>query len=168
MKAAMKNRTRTLYLTFLVVLVLTVVAAVLWHPAGLAASTPPSSSLTEPAASVSQPDPAPQPSKALRQEIQRYAQAANADGIVTETPDPYFIKKQSGYDYRAPETISYSSSLTHTTRHAMIFLPADYSEEKTYPVLYLLHGYGGSHRTWRNKSADILLRTCTTLKTCRR
>ena len=84
MKAAMKNRTRTLYLTFLVVLVLTVVAAVLWHPAGLAASTPPSSSLTEPAASVSQPDPAPQPSKALRQEIQRYAQAANADGIVTE------------------------------------------------------------------------------------
>lgn len=157
MNAAMKNRTRTLCLTFLVVLVLTVVAAVLWHPAGLATSTPPSSSLTEPAASVSQPDPAPQPSKALRQEIQQYAQAANADGIVTETPDPYFIEKQSGYDYRTPETISYSSSLTHTTRHAMIFLPTDYSDEKTYPVLYLLHGYGGSHRTWRNKSADILL-----------
>ena len=39
----------------------------------------------------------------------------------------------------------------------MIFLPADYDEDKEYPVLYLLHGLDGSHRTWRNKSADIIL-----------
>lgn len=157
MKDAMKNRTRILCLTLLIVLVLAAVVAILWRPAGQATSTPSPSSLTEPAASVSQPDPPPQPSKAVQQEIQRYAKEANADGIVTETPDPYFIEKQPGFDYRDPETITYHSGLTQTTRHAMVFLPADYSEEKTYPVLYLLHGYGGSHRTWRNKSADVIL-----------
>lgn len=76
---------------------------------------------------------------------------------MTETPDPYFIEQQPGYNYREPETIAYHSGLTQTTRHATVFLPVDYSEEKTYPVLYLLHGYGGSHRTWRNKAADIIL-----------
>ena len=39
----------------------------------------------------------------------------------------------------------------------MVFLPADYREDKEYPVLYLLHGYGGSHRTWHNKEADVIL-----------
>lgn len=152
----MKNRTRTLCLTLLVVLALAAAAAILWRSAGQAASAP-SASQAEPAASVSQPDPAPQPSKTVQQEIQRYAKEANADGIVTETPDPYFIQKQPNYDYREPETIAYYSGLTQTTRHAMVFLPADYSEKKTYPVLYLLHGYGGSHRTWRNKAADVIL-----------
>lgn len=153
----MKNRTRTICLTLLVVLVLATVAAVLWPPAEQVTPEPTPSSQTEPSASASQPAPTPQPSQAVQEEIQRYAKEANADGIVTETPNPYFIEQQPGYDYRKPETIAYHSGLTQTTRHAMVFLPADYSEEKTYPVLYLLHGYGGSHRTWRNKAADIIL-----------
>ena len=35
----------------------------------------------------------------------------------------------------------------------------DYFGRKDLPPgpLYLLHGYGGSHRTWRNKAADIIL-----------
>ena len=153
----MKNRTRTICLTLLVVLVLATVAAVLWPPAEQVTPEPTPSSQTEPSASASQPAPTPQPSQAVKEEIQRYAKEANADGIVTETPNPYFIEQQPGYNYREPETIAYHSGLTQTTRHAMVFLPADYSEEKTYPVLYLLHGYGGSHRTWRNKAADIIL-----------
>lgn len=153
----MKNRTRTICLTLLVVLVLATVAAVLWPPAEQVTPKPTPSSQTEPSASASQPAPTPQPSQAVQEEIQRYAKEANADGIVTETPNPYFIEQQPGYNYREPETIAYHSGLTQTTRHAMVFLPADYSEEKAYPVLYLLHGYGGSHRTWRNKAADIIL-----------
>lgn len=90
-------------------------------------------------------------------EFAGYEQAANADGIVVETPDPYFIKKQTGYTYRAPETIRYDSAVTGGSRQAMVFLPADYDEKKSYPVLYLLHGYGGSHRTWKNKHADVIL-----------
>lgn len=92
----------------------------------------------------------------VESEIQSYKAQANTDGIVDSTPDPYFIKKQAGYAYRVPETIVYDSSVTGTKRHAMVCLPADYKENKQYPVLYLLHGYGGSHRTWHNKEADVI------------
>ncbi len=93
----------------------------------------------------------------VQAEIAEYSRQQNAEGLVTETPDPYFIKKQKGYRYRQPDVIKYYSEVTDTTRHAMVFLPADYSAKKQYPVLYLLHGYGGSHKTWRNKKADIIL-----------
>lgn len=93
----------------------------------------------------------------IQAEISEYSKQQDKDGLITETPDPYFIEKQKGYRYRRPDTITYHSEVTNTTRHAMVFLPADYSAEKQYPVLYLLHGYGGSHKTWRNKKADIIL-----------
>lgn len=155
----MKKRTRILCLTLILLLVLAAVVAVLWRPAEQAATSSPTSIPvgTEPAPSSAEAQPSPQPSQAVQAEIQRYAQEANADGVVTETPNPYFIEKQSGYSYREPETITYTSGLTQTTRHAMVFLPVDYTEERDYPVLYLLHGYGGSHRTWRNKAADIII-----------
>jgi len=94
----------------------------------------------------------------VKEKIQNYEQETNKDGIAVDmSENPYFMKKQPGYSYRSPDTITYHSDITGTDRHAMIFLPADYDEEQQYPVLYLLHGLDGSHRTWRNKSADIIL-----------
>lgn len=93
----------------------------------------------------------------VKEQIRQLEQKKEADGIIRETPQPYFIEKQAGYQYREPEEITYPSRITGTNRHAMVFLPADYKENKKYPVLYLLHGLTGSHRTWRNKSADIIL-----------
>ncbi len=96
----------------------------------------------------------------LREKITAYnaQMETNEDGIVVDmSANPYFTKKQIGFKYRAPITITYPSEITGTDRHAMVFLPADYDENKEYPVLYLLHGLDGSHRTWRNKSADIIL-----------
>jgi len=94
----------------------------------------------------------------VREKVESYEQETNEDGIAIDmSQNPYFMKKQPGYSYRSPDTISYHSDITDTDRHAMIFLPADYDEDKEYPVLYLLHGLDGSHRTWRNKSADIIL-----------
>lgn len=93
----------------------------------------------------------------IQTEIANYQKQKNKDGIITQTDDPYFTKKQPGYRYRKAETITYPSAITNTNRHAMVFLPADYDPDQTYPVLYLLHGYGGSHRTWKNKKADIIL-----------
>lgn len=95
--------------------------------------------------------------KAVAAEVEALHEKANRDGIVEETPDPYFIRKQPGYAYPKPKQIQYDSGITHTRRHAMVFLPADYDAAKTYPVLYLLHGWGGSHRTWANKKANIIL-----------
>lgn len=98
-----------------------------------------------------------QSSKQVEKEVWKYQSAANEDGITTDTPDPYFVSEQTGFFYRQPEEITYYSGVTGTGRHALVFLPADYDETKEYPVLYLLHGLGGSHRTWRNKSAHTIL-----------
>lgn len=64
--------------------------------------------------------------KAVAAEVEVLHEKANRDGIVEETPDPYFIRKQPGYSYPKPKLIQYDSGITHTRRHAMVFLPADY------------------------------------------
>lgn len=38
---------------------------------------------------------------------------------------------------------------------SMIVLPADYSNAKEYPVVYLLHGYGGDEHAWMNVRPDM-------------
>ena len=64
--------------------------------------------------------------KAVAAEVEALHEKANRDGIVEETPDPYFIRKQPGYSYPNQKLIQYDSGITHTRRHAMVFLPADY------------------------------------------
>lgn len=47
---------------------------------------------------------------------------------------------------------SFSSVLLERNYPYMIYLPEDYtSSQKTYPVIYLLHGSFGSHRDWMRK-----------------
>jgi len=46
------------------------------------------------------------------------------------------------------ETVSYPSKTTGADRLCHVILPAGYTTEKTYPVLYLLHGIGGDHNEW--------------------
>lgn len=59
-----------------------------------------------------------------------------------------FDKKSSSVTYGTLREISYSSTTTGKTRYANIILPAGYTTEKKYPVLYLLHGIGGDHNEW--------------------
>jgi enterochelin esterase-like enzyme len=47
------------------------------------------------------------------------------------------------------EEFSYDSNVTDTRRKANVYLPAGYSTERKYPVLYLLHGIAGNHDEWR-------------------
>lgn len=60
-----------------------------------------------------------------------------------------------GYDkpnvkvqYGKMTEIEYYSSTTQCNRKANVLLPVGYSEEKKYPVLYLLHGIGGDQNEW--------------------
>ncbi len=46
------------------------------------------------------------------------------------------------------DTISYASKTVGTKRKALIYTPPDYSKNKQYPVLYLLHGIGGDEKEW--------------------
>lgn len=40
------------------------------------------------------------------------------------------------------------SELLHRDFYYTVYLPHDYTETKLYPVLYLLHGYGGTQNDW--------------------
>ena len=37
----------------------------------------------------------------------------------------------------------------------VIILPADYENKTNFPVLYLLHGYGGNHKSWIQIKTDL-------------
>ena len=46
------------------------------------------------------------------------------------------------------EVFEYDSRITGTRRKAVVYLPPNYSPDKKYPVLYLLHGIGGNEWEW--------------------
>jgi len=48
------------------------------------------------------------------------------------------------------DSISYPSKTVGTMRKALVYTPPGYSKKKKYPVLYLLHGIGGTEKEWLN------------------
>lgn len=67
--------------------------------------------------------------------------------IIHDVPSG-FDKKQDGVAYGKVVRESYFSNTTNKYRKANVILPADYTDEKEYPVLYLLHGIGGDENEW--------------------
>lgn len=65
-----------------------------------------------------------------------------------DTPSGFDKKSSSVTTYGTLKQISYPSTTTGKNRSANIILPAGYSTDKKYPVLYLLHGIGGDHSEW--------------------
>ena len=62
---------------------------------------------------------------------------------------PYgFDTYKLGVNYGDMKEISYYSKTTGNTRKCYVLLPANYSADKKYPVLYLLHGIGGTDAEW--------------------
>lgn len=59
-----------------------------------------------------------------------------------------FDSKRDGVSYGTIVKEEYYSSVTGTTRKANVILPPDYSTDKQYPVIYLLHGIGGNENEW--------------------
>jgi enterochelin esterase-like enzyme len=56
------------------------------------------------------------------------------------------------------DTITYKSKTVRNNRNALIYTPPEYSLDKKYPVLYLLHGIGGDEFAWtRNGMARYIL-----------
>ena len=62
---------------------------------------------------------------------------------------PYgFTQYNQGVTYGSINKVSYYSSVTGTMRKCNIYLPPNYNANKKYPVLYLLHGIGGTEDEW--------------------
>ena len=60
-------------------------------------------------------------------------------------------------DYGTISKVEYYSKNIKTKRKFNIWLPANYNENKKYPVLYLLHGIGGDENEWLNGGAQYII-----------
>jgi enterochelin esterase-like enzyme len=66
-------------------------------------------------------------------------------------PDPPagFDTERSDVPHGRMEMVTYESKSVGTTRKMQVYTPPDYSQDKKYPVLYLLHGIGGDETEWQ-------------------
>jgi enterochelin esterase-like enzyme len=66
-------------------------------------------------------------------------------------PDPPdgFDKARDGIAHGKLEMVEYDSKSVGSKRKALVYTPADYSANKKFPVIYLLHGIGGDENEWR-------------------
>ena len=76
--------------------------------------------------------------------------------IVEQLP-ANFAAKRSDIERGEITEITYHSNTTGTDRKAKVIVPADYSADKQYPVVYLLHGIGGDQNEWIGGGADNVI-----------
>jgi enterochelin esterase-like enzyme len=75
-----------------------------------------------------------------------------------DDPPTGFNKKRDGIPHGKLEMIEYDSKTVGTTRKMQVYTPPGYSQDKKYPVLFLLHGIGGDETEWeRFATPDVLL-----------
>ena len=73
--------------------------------------------------------------------------AVDENGMTLKCPAEY-LKKRDGATYGKFSHITYYSDYCKRDRGATVLLPAGYTEEKKYPVVYLLHGIFGDENSF--------------------
>lgn len=61
--------------------------------------------------------------------------------IMTEMPPDEILKEREGVEYPSFDKLYYYSQTAERDTPVSVLLPKGYSEDKEYPVLYILHGY---------------------------
>jgi enterochelin esterase-like enzyme len=69
--------------------------------------------------------------------------------VIPDAPKDYNAQR-TDIPHGRVEPFEYYSGVTGTRRKANVYLPAGYTAERKYPVLYLLHGIGGDENEWLN------------------
>jgi len=135
-----------LYKGTLLFLVVCMVALCACKTAENVESTPSAAPTAEPAATATVAPTAtatPTPTEQPEEEIEMVDKTT-----VTQVTCPSEICiKQMGVQYGTVEHITYDSVTTGLTRGANVLLPADYSADKKYAVLYFLHGIFGDENS---------------------
>ena len=72
-------------------------------------------------------------------------------------PAAQYDVRQSGVYYPTMEEKTYYSTTCEKDRKCMVYLPAGYTTEKEYPVLYLFHGIGGDHNEWKGGKPEVII-----------
>ena len=60
-----------------------------------------------------------------------------------------YDKARDGIAHGKIETVEYDSKSVGNKRKALVYTPPGYAADTKYPVLYLLHGIGGTEEEWR-------------------
>ena len=82
---------------------------------------------------------------------------ANSQYIVKHAPAG-FDSLRTGIAHGKIDSISYLSKTVGSNRKALIYMPPNYSKNRKYPVLYLLHGIGGNEQEWlRGGQPQVIL-----------
>jgi len=68
-----------------------------------------------------------------------------------------FTTQQKDITYGEVKTLTYYSTTTEKQRRLKVVLPPNYSDEKQYPVMYLLHGLGQDDTDWLNAKAPTII-----------
>ncbi|HJT35214.1 MAG TPA: endo-1,4-beta-xylanase [Pirellulales bacterium] len=70
-------------------------------------------------------------------------------------PDPpeSIVASREEIKHGKLEMVEYESKTVGTTRKMNVYTPPDYSKDRKYPVLYLLHGIGGDETEWQRFAA---------------
>ena len=75
---------------------------------------------------------------------------------VADAPAGFDVARDS-IAHGREELIVYDSKTVGTKRKMMVYTPPGYSEDKKYPVLYLLHGIGGDETEWQRFVAPNII-----------
>ncbi len=73
-----------------------------------------------------------------------------------DIPSDYNSMRE-GSHYGKAQIITYYSETIGKERNASVILPYDYNSSKTYPVLYLLHGMGGSYMSYNDGGGQYVV-----------
>ncbi len=73
-----------------------------------------------------------------------------SQNTVIPAPSGYDIVRD-GIPHGKIDTVTYASKTVGCNRKALVYTPPGYLKNKKYPVLYLLHGIGGSEKEWFNE-----------------
>lgn len=69
-----------------------------------------------------------------------------------DAPPAGFNAQREGIPHGKLEMIEYDSKTVGTKRKMQVYTPPDYSADKKYPVLIILHGIGGDETEWQRFS----------------
>lgn len=87
----------------------------------------------------------------------------------TDSSDPYatenrydipaeMFERQSGVDYgKLDKDVTYYSTVAGDNKQVNVLLPAGYDKSKTYPVMYVVHGFDADHNSHINTDSYLTL-----------
>lgn len=83
---------------------------------------------------------------------------AQTDAPSLPPPPAGFDTRREGIEHGKLETVEYDSTTVGLKRKAQVYTPPGFDRNRTYPVLYLLHGIGGDEHEWtRHGAPDVIL-----------